>query len=145
TGASATRPAAREAPRPAAAPGGGGDWTRASTDAGRGAACGGSAGSCARARARHTLRRHRGRDGRCGCPARPRRTGARSWALALVTRRFPLAMLPTPLMRAERLARSVGRTEIWVKRDDLTGFMLAGKKARPVAGGGGGGGGAGGG
>lgn len=49
-----------------------------------------------------------------------------------MTARFPLAMLPTPLMRAERLARSLGRTEIWVKRDDLTGFMLAGNKARPL-------------
>jgi 1-aminocyclopropane-1-carboxylate deaminase/D-cysteine desulfhydrase-like pyridoxal-dependent ACC family enzyme len=49
-----------------------------------------------------------------------------------MTARFPLAMLPTPLMRAERLARSLGRREIWVKRDDLTGFMLAGNKARPL-------------
>jgi D-cysteine desulfhydrase len=49
-----------------------------------------------------------------------------------MTARFPLAMLPTPLTRAERLARSLGRAEIWVKRDDLTGFMLAGNKARPL-------------
>jgi D-cysteine desulfhydrase len=41
-------------------------------------------------------------------------------------------MLPTPLMRADRMARSLGRAEIWVKRDDLTGFMLAGNKARPL-------------
>jgi D-cysteine desulfhydrase len=49
-----------------------------------------------------------------------------------MTARFPLAVLPTPLMHAERLARSLGRAEIWVKRDDLTGFMLAGNKARPL-------------
>jgi len=52
--------------------------------------------------------------------------------VALMTARFRLAMLPTPLTRAERLSRSLGRTEIWVKRDDLTGFMLAGNKARPL-------------
>jgi len=49
--------------------------------------------------------------------------------------RFPLAVLPTPLVPAPRLARALGcalDTELWVKRDDLTGFLLAGNKARQL-------------
>jgi D-cysteine desulfhydrase len=46
--------------------------------------------------------------------------------------RFPLAVLPTPLVPAPRLARALGCGELWVKRDDLTGFMLAGNKARQL-------------
>jgi len=46
--------------------------------------------------------------------------------------RFPLAALPTPLTPAPRLARAIGYTELWVKRDDLTGFVLAGNKARQL-------------
>jgi D-cysteine desulfhydrase len=45
--------------------------------------------------------------------------------------RFPLAALPTPLVHARGLSRMTGR-EIWVKRDDLTGFAFAGNKARPI-------------
>lgn len=40
--------------------------------------------------------------------------------------RFPLAVLPTPLVRARRL------DGLYVKRDDLTGFAGAGHKARPL-------------
>jgi 1-aminocyclopropane-1-carboxylate deaminase/D-cysteine desulfhydrase-like pyridoxal-dependent ACC family enzyme len=46
--------------------------------------------------------------------------------------RFPLAVLPTPLVRAERLGRALGGPPVWVKRDDLTGFALAGNKARQL-------------
>ena len=42
--------------------------------------------------------------------------------------RFPLATLPTPLVRARRL----GAGQLFIKRDDLTGFAGAGHKARPL-------------
>ena len=46
--------------------------------------------------------------------------------------RFPLATLPTPLVRAERLEARTGGPPLWVKRDDLAGFAVAGHKARPL-------------
>jgi 1-aminocyclopropane-1-carboxylate deaminase/D-cysteine desulfhydrase-like pyridoxal-dependent ACC family enzyme len=46
--------------------------------------------------------------------------------------RFPLAALPTPLLRAERLERALGAPPVYLKRDDLTGFALAGNKARQL-------------
>jgi 1-aminocyclopropane-1-carboxylate deaminase/D-cysteine desulfhydrase-like pyridoxal-dependent ACC family enzyme len=46
--------------------------------------------------------------------------------------RFPLASLPTPLVPARRLAIAIGSAPILVKRDDLTGFALAGNKARKL-------------
>ena len=46
--------------------------------------------------------------------------------------RFPLATLPTPLMRAERLEARTGGPPLYVKRDDLAGFAGAGHKARPL-------------
>ena len=46
--------------------------------------------------------------------------------------RFALAVLPTPLHEAPRLAEAIGvRGRLLVKRDDLTGFAVAGNKARP--------------
>jgi 1-aminocyclopropane-1-carboxylate deaminase/D-cysteine desulfhydrase-like pyridoxal-dependent ACC family enzyme len=45
--------------------------------------------------------------------------------------RFPLAVLPTPLVSAPRLGEALGR-DIWIKRDDLTGFALGGNKVRPM-------------
>jgi D-cysteine desulfhydrase len=48
------------------------------------------------------------------------------------TARYPLAALPTPLLRAERLERALGTPPLYVKRDDLTGFALAGNKARQL-------------
>jgi D-cysteine desulfhydrase len=47
-------------------------------------------------------------------------------------RRFPLATLPTPLTRAERLERALDAPPIWIKRDDLTGYATAGTKARAL-------------
>jgi 1-aminocyclopropane-1-carboxylate deaminase/D-cysteine desulfhydrase-like pyridoxal-dependent ACC family enzyme len=46
--------------------------------------------------------------------------------------RVPLAALPTPLVRARRLERHLGHRALYVKRDDLTGFALAGNKARKL-------------
>jgi 1-aminocyclopropane-1-carboxylate deaminase/D-cysteine desulfhydrase-like pyridoxal-dependent ACC family enzyme len=47
--------------------------------------------------------------------------------------RAPLALLPTPLMRAVRLEHAVGHgSPILIKRDDLTGFGAAGNKARAL-------------
>lgn len=46
-----------------------------------------------------------------------------------LSERLPLCTLPTPLHRLEELSRRLG-TEIWVKRDDLTGFAMGGNKAR---------------
>jgi D-cysteine desulfhydrase len=46
--------------------------------------------------------------------------------------RTPLALLPTPLLHASRLERALGAGPIFVKRDDLTGFGLAGNKARTL-------------
>lgn len=46
--------------------------------------------------------------------------------------RFPLAQLPTPLQRARRLEEALGSPPIWIKRDDLVGFALAGSKTRKL-------------
>jgi D-cysteine desulfhydrase len=43
-----------------------------------------------------------------------------------------LAVLPTPLTGAPRLAAALGIPELLVKRDDLTGFAVAGNKARQL-------------
>ncbi|MEA2669879.1 MAG: D-cysteine desulfhydrase [Chloroflexota bacterium] len=46
--------------------------------------------------------------------------------------RLRLAVLPTPLVRLERLERALGAPPLWCKRDDLCGFALAGNKTRPL-------------
>jgi 1-aminocyclopropane-1-carboxylate deaminase/D-cysteine desulfhydrase-like pyridoxal-dependent ACC family enzyme len=46
--------------------------------------------------------------------------------------RTPLAVLPTPLVEARRLAAALGSGPLLVKRDDLTGFAFGGNKARPL-------------
>ncbi len=45
--------------------------------------------------------------------------------------RVRLATLPTPLRPAPRLSAAIG-TEVWLKRDDLTGFGLGGNKVRAL-------------
>ncbi|MGH9009755.1 MAG: 1-aminocyclopropane-1-carboxylate deaminase/D-cysteine desulfhydrase [Acidimicrobiia bacterium] len=45
--------------------------------------------------------------------------------------RTSLATLPTPLLTAPRLSEAVG-VEVWIKRDDLTGLLLGGNKARKL-------------
>ncbi len=46
--------------------------------------------------------------------------------------RIPLAQLPTPLERLDRLTVDWGGPNLWVKRDDLTGFELSGNKVRKL-------------
>jgi D-cysteine desulfhydrase len=41
-------------------------------------------------------------------------------------------VLPTPLVPAPRLAGALGLGDLFIKRDDLTGFAFAGNKARPL-------------
>lgn len=45
--------------------------------------------------------------------------------------RFPLILAPTPLHRLERLSEDLG-LDLWIKRDDLTGFALGGNKGRKL-------------
>ena len=47
----------------------------------------------------------------------------------LNTRRLKLTVTPTPLERLENLSNQLG-TEVWIKRDDLTGFVMGGNKTR---------------
>ncbi|MGH3320893.1 MAG: 1-aminocyclopropane-1-carboxylate deaminase/D-cysteine desulfhydrase, partial [Streptosporangiaceae bacterium] len=51
---------------------------------------------------------------------------------ARALRRVTLATLPTPLTEAPRLAAALGVRSLYVKRDDLTGFAVAGNKARQL-------------
>jgi len=46
--------------------------------------------------------------------------------------RISLAQLPTPVHRLERLTAQLGGPELWIKRDDLTGFALGGNKVRKL-------------
>ncbi|MGH2620474.1 MAG: D-cysteine desulfhydrase family protein, partial [Anaerolineales bacterium] len=46
--------------------------------------------------------------------------------------RIPLAQLPTPVHRLERLTAQLGGPQLWIKRDDLTGFALGGNKVRKL-------------
>ncbi|MBV9792637.1 MAG: pyridoxal-phosphate dependent enzyme [Actinobacteria bacterium] len=53
--------------------------------------------------------------------------------MAVTPGRVALAVLPTPLTAAPRLADALGLAgRLLVKRDDLTGFAVAGNKARPL-------------
>jgi len=44
---------------------------------------------------------------------------------------MPLACLPTPIHRLPRMSERLG-VELWIKRDDLTGFAMGGNKARKL-------------
>ena len=46
-----------------------------------------------------------------------------------LSERVSLCTLPTPLHRLDELSRRTSR-DIWIKRDDLTGFAMGGNKAR---------------
>jgi len=46
--------------------------------------------------------------------------------------RVELGSWPTPLMRARRLETRLGSGPLLIKRDDLSGFAVAGSKARPL-------------
>jgi D-cysteine desulfhydrase len=52
--------------------------------------------------------------------------------MGVIPPRVALATLPTPLVRARRLERALAAGPLYVKRDDLTGFALAGNKARAL-------------
>ena len=45
--------------------------------------------------------------------------------------KLKLAQLPTPIQKLERLSKDLG-TNIWVKRDDLTGLLASGNKVRKL-------------
>ena len=44
---------------------------------------------------------------------------------------FPLILRPTPLHRLDRASSALG-VDLWIKRDDLTGFALGGNKGRKL-------------
>lgn len=46
--------------------------------------------------------------------------------------RVSLAQLPTPIHRLENFGRQLGCPELWIKRDDLTGFEGGGNKTRKL-------------
>lgn len=46
--------------------------------------------------------------------------------------RLKLAKLPTPLDRVKNLGKSLGSLDLWIKRDDLTGFGFGGNKVRSL-------------
>jgi D-cysteine desulfhydrase family pyridoxal phosphate-dependent enzyme len=46
--------------------------------------------------------------------------------------RLPLALIPTPLLEAPRLAKAIGLDRLLIKRDDNTGLALGGNKARKL-------------
>ena len=46
--------------------------------------------------------------------------------------RLDLGIWPTPLLRAWRLEARLGAGPLFIKRDDLSGFAVAGSKARPL-------------
>lgn len=45
--------------------------------------------------------------------------------------RYPLCVLPTPMHPLPRLSHALG-VEVWIKRDDLTGFVGGGNKGRKL-------------
>lgn len=49
----------------------------------------------------------------------------------MLPQRFPLLQLPTPLHRLDRISDKF-QAEIWIKRDDLTGFGEGGNKGRKL-------------
>src|SRR6266508_5918418 len=49
----------------------------------------------------------------------------------LVPARLPLSLVPTPIMKLERLSRRLG-VELYFKRDDLTGPLESGNKVRKL-------------
>lgn len=45
--------------------------------------------------------------------------------------KVPLVLLPTPIHRLDRLSEELG-IDLWIKRDDMTGFALGGNKGRKL-------------
>jgi 1-aminocyclopropane-1-carboxylate deaminase/D-cysteine desulfhydrase-like pyridoxal-dependent ACC family enzyme len=46
--------------------------------------------------------------------------------------RAKLALLPTPMHRLRNFARELNLSELWIKRDDLTGLEGGGNKTRKL-------------
>lgn len=58
---------------------------------------------------------------------------AQQLVLALENRaRAPLALLPTPIHRLENFGRHLNLSNLWIKRDDLTGLEGGGNKTRKL-------------
>mgnify|MGYP003337551279 CR=1 FL=1 len=57
--------------------------------------------------------------------------GAEPKANMITPPRQPLAQLPTPMHRLDRLTDEVG-TNIWLKRDDMTDMVASGNKIRKL-------------
>lgn len=49
----------------------------------------------------------------------------------MIPARYPLILAPTPLHRLDRASEELG-IDLWIKRDDLTGFALGGNKGRKI-------------
>lgn len=49
----------------------------------------------------------------------------------MIPSRFPLILAPTPLHRLQRASESLN-LDLWIKRDDLTGFAFGGNKGRKL-------------
>ena len=49
----------------------------------------------------------------------------------VIPAKVPLCLLPTPLHRLDRLSAELG-IDLWIKRDDLTGFAMGGNKGRKL-------------
>jgi 1-aminocyclopropane-1-carboxylate deaminase/D-cysteine desulfhydrase-like pyridoxal-dependent ACC family enzyme len=49
----------------------------------------------------------------------------------MVPKRIPLIQRPTPLHRLDRMSAELG-IDLWIKRDDLTGFAFGGNKGRKL-------------
>ncbi len=54
------------------------------------------------------------------------------YAVLAALPRIRLAATPTPLHHARRLSKALGGPDIWLKRDDLTGFALGGTEVRKM-------------
>ncbi len=51
--------------------------------------------------------------------------------ISMLPTRTPLALLPTPIHKLAHISRDLG-IDLWIKRDDLTGFALGGNKGRKL-------------
>ena len=79
--------------------------------------------------------RRRGGHGRSGARPRADRGACRGRTrhdARATSPRLELGSWPTPLIRARRLEARLGCGPLLVKRDDLSGFAVAGSKARPL-------------
>lgn len=65
-------------------------------------------------------------------PVRPNATHRAALERLAAWPRAPLAHLPTPLLRAERLGDAIGCEALWLKMDAETGFALGGNKVRKL-------------